>query len=202
MQALEDCMTDVVIRIQCAAELPVDTAQECLPLWLEAAGWKMATASDAVAAAMGTWSKQGKQQPAGSSCSTRDGQVRVYGSFVSIEHRYRYNVGLRVAPALLSHWLVGRRLRPAEHRIGKFTFRAPTAWQTYERFCCGCGAVLLCPELKVGILPSAPAYPSSPGIHPHSQVVSGGPRAAMWLCKVVQQLQQLAANRAFGEALP
>ncbi len=36
-------------------------------------------------------------------------------------------------------------------------------------------------------------------IHPRSQAEAGGCREATWLCGVVQQLQQLAANRNYGE---
>ncbi len=69
-----------------AAAMPVDIAQKCLPLWLEAAGWVVATAVDATAAAVGTWPQQGQQEPTGSSTSsTQDGQVCCDGVSCLIE---------------------------------------------------------------------------------------------------------------------
>lgn len=77
LQALEECLVQVLVRVRSAAALPVAAAQECLPLWLEAAGWVVAISADAAAAAaVGTWHQQGQQQPTSSSSNC---QVRVYG---------------------------------------------------------------------------------------------------------------------------
>ncbi len=76
LQALKRCSRCIIPYEGFAAALPVDVAQECLPLWLGAAGWVAATAADATVAAMGTWHQQGQQEPTSSSSGTWDGQVR------------------------------------------------------------------------------------------------------------------------------
>ncbi len=58
-------------------------------------------------------------------------------------------------------------------------------------------ALLLRVPCRAQIYP--PALHSCVSCHPHSQAGSVGCPEATWLCEVVQQLQQLAANCDYGE---